>query len=177
MGWRMSLNAFVVIILSFVAAGCATIVTGTSQSVTVDVLNAPGAKCKGIDKKGRVYFWYNTPAFATVHKGDGPITLTCEKSGFKKTVHSFDETLVGATLANIILGGGIGILIDAVSGAAQQYASYIQLVMEPLSSAALEEKLKYRKMKKDLAAKLAEKKKKEQEISDRERPKEEDVGP
>ncbi|MFP6869957.1 MAG: hypothetical protein VCE91_11535 [Nitrospinota bacterium] len=36
-------------------------------------------------------------------------------------VHSFDETFSGATLENILLRGGIGIIVDTISGAAQEY--------------------------------------------------------
>lgn len=42
-----------------------------------------------------------------------------------------DESLVPATFGNIILGGGIGILVDAASGAAQQYPDQILVWMEP----------------------------------------------
>ncbi len=64
---------------ALLVSGCATLVSGTSQTITVDVLNAKGAMCKGIDKRGRSYTWASTPSATTVHKGDGPIVLTCEK--------------------------------------------------------------------------------------------------
>lgn len=145
-------------------SGCATLVTGTSQSILIDVINAKGASCTGIDKRGRRYNWPNTPSATTVHKGDGPIVLTCEKKGFKKTTHLFDETLVGATLGNIILGGGIGILIDAASGAAQEYPSKVSVIMEPDDSAPDTLKKRYEELKKELAEKI----KKEKEAEEKE---------
>lgn len=42
-----------------------------------------------------------------------------------------DETLVPATFGNILLGGGIGIIVDSVSGAAQQYPDQILIWMDP----------------------------------------------
>lgn len=144
--------------LSAVLSGCATIVSGTSQSVLVDVANAPGASCKGTDKKGREYHWPNTPSSATVHKGDGPMVLICEKKGFKRTTFSFDETLVGSTFGNIILGGGIGILVDAASGAAQEYPSRVSVIMKPEESASAEAKKRYEELKKAAAEKMRQEK-------------------
>lgn len=140
------------------ASGCATLVSGTSQSILVDVINAQGATCTGIDKRGRRYYWPNTPSATTVHKGDGPMVLTCEKKGFKKTTHSFDETLVSATLGNIILGGGIGILVDAASGAAQEYPTKVSVLMEPEDSAPGALKKRYQELKKELAEKMKKEK-------------------
>ena len=105
---------FLVLILPFLLTQCATLTSGTSQSILVDVLNAQGAFCRGTDNRGRQYVWADTPSSATVHKGDGPMTLICEKEGFEKTTMTFDEGLTGATFGNIILGGGIGILVDAM---------------------------------------------------------------
>ena len=90
------------------------------------------------------------------------MVLTCEKNGFKKTTHSFDETLVGATLGNIILGGGIGILVDAVSGAAQEYPSKVSVIMEPEDSAPDAIKKQYQELKKELAEKMKKEKEAEQ---------------
>lgn len=146
------------------ASGCATLVSGTSQSIVVDVINAKGATCTGVDKKGKRYHWPNTPSATTVHKGDGPMVLTCEKKGFKKTTHSFDETLVAATLGNIILGGGIGILVDAASGAAQEYPTKVSVIMEPEDSAPDRVKKQYQELKKELAEKM----KKEKEVEKKE---------
>ena len=148
-------------------SGCATLVSGTSQSIVVDVINAKGATCTGVDKKGKRYHWPNTPSATTVHKGDGPMVLTCEKKGFKKTTHSFDETLVAATLGNIILGGGIGVLVDAASGAAQEYPTKVSVIMEPEDSAPDRVKKQYQELKKELAEKMKKEKEAEKkEISE-----------
>ena len=101
-----------------------------------------------------------------VHKGDGPMVLTCTKKGFKKTLHTFDETFVGATLGNIILGGGIGILIDAASGAAQEYPAHVRVLMEPEDEASKSKKEEYAKLKKEIEEKA--KKEKEEEAKETE---------
>jgi hypothetical protein len=141
------------VILAFlgtVVVGCATIASGTTQSIMIDTFNAHGATCKGVDKKGREYFWVNTPSSTTVQKGDAPMTITCDKSGFKRTVHVIDETIVAATFGNIILGGGIGFLVDATSGAAQEYPTLVKFPLEPDESASQEVKAAYEKARQEL---------------------------
>ncbi len=67
-------------------------------------------------------------------------------------------------MGNIILGGGIGILIDAASGAAQEYPSKVSVIMEPDDSAPDTLKKRYEELKKELAEKI----KKEKEAEEKE---------
>jgi len=71
------------------------------------------------------------PGSASVRKGDGPMSIVCKKDGYKPAVMSVDETITGATFGNIILGGGIGVLVDAASGTAQEYPDTVTVWMEP----------------------------------------------
>lgn len=113
-------------------SGCATIVSGTGQSLTVVTEKGiDGANCELTDKKGGKWYVPHTPGTATVRKGDGPMTIVCKKDGFKTSTLMLEESVTGATFGNIILGGGIGILVDAASGAAQQYPDQVVIWMEP----------------------------------------------
>ncbi len=158
------MKTWIVIAGAFLLVGCATLTTGTTQAVSVDVLNAKGASCEGTDKAGRKYHWPKTPAVTTVQKGDGPIQLVCTLEGFKQTLFSFDETFVAATLGNVILGGGVGLFVDIASGAAQEYSSTIKLVMEPVDSASVSEQEKYKRLK----MMLEEERKKQEEETEKE---------
>ena len=123
-----------IILLNFIGTltGCATITTGTDQSVTVMTeKNVSSANCELTDSKDGKWFVNNTPGTIPVRKGDGPMTVTCKKEGYLDTTTSVEETIVGATLGNILIGGGIGIIIDATSGAAQRYPDQIIVWMEP----------------------------------------------
>ncbi len=113
-------------------SGCATITSGTSQSVNVVTeKNVTEAKCELTDKKGGKWFIPSTPGSASVKKGDGPLSIICKKDGYKTAELMVDETLVPATFGNILLGGGIGIIVDSVSGAAQEYPDHILVWMDP----------------------------------------------
>jgi len=112
--------------------GCATITTGTDQSVTVMTeKDVAGASCELSDSRGGKWFVNNTPGTVSVHKGDGPMTVICRKQGYLDTILSVEETVAGATLGNVILGGGVGIIVDAMSGSAQRYPDQIVVWMEP----------------------------------------------
>lgn len=121
-----------VLVSGFLVSGCATITTGTDQSISVvSEQDVEGAKCELTDKKGRVYYIQTTPGTTSVHKGDGPMTVICRKDGYKTTTVVVDESFHGATLGNILLGGGIGIVVDSMSGAAQKYPDQVIVWMEP----------------------------------------------
>ena len=113
--------------------GCATIVSGSGQSLMVitekDVVDA---SCELTDKKGGRWYVPRTPGSVTVRKGDAPMLIVCRKDGYRPGRLSVEEDLTGAFWANIILGGGIGMLVDAASGAAQEYPSEVIVWMEPL---------------------------------------------
>lgn len=112
-------------------SACSTLITGTTQTVTVDTPLLTGAKCSLTDMQKRSYHVTTTPASLVVEKGDGPMTIVCEKDGYEKTTALIDEEFAGATLGNILIGGGIGLLVDAASGAAQRYPDKLVVWMKP----------------------------------------------
>lgn len=122
---------FSIIVILLSLCGCSTIVSGTQQSVFIETPHANGAECKLTDSKSGSWYLNDTPASITVAKGNGPMNVTCNKKGYKTTTISVDEEVAGATFGNIILGGGIGILVDAASGAAQKYPDKIVVWIKP----------------------------------------------
>lgn len=113
-------------------SGCAIITTGTDQGIrVVTEKNVTGASCTLVDSKGNRSFIPRTPGTTYVPKGDGPLIITCAKPGYKSATLEVDEGTAGATMGNVILGGGIGIIFDAASGAAQRYPDQVVIWMEP----------------------------------------------
>ena len=114
-------------------AGCATLTTGTTQSLTVLTPEMQGADCELTDSKGMKWYVKDTPDTVVVSRGDGPLLVACEKEGFHPAMASIEEEFQGATLGNVLLGGGIGVIVDATSGAAQRYPDQITMWLEPKS--------------------------------------------
>ncbi|PCK00620.1 MAG: hypothetical protein COA45_02265 [Zetaproteobacteria bacterium] len=118
-------------VVSMTLSGCATITTGVSQPFTVNTPKADGAKCILKDSKGAQWVINATPMTVEVRKGDGPMTVSCSKDGFSDAEVIVEEGLAGMTFGNVLLGGGIGIVVDAVSGAAQEYPDDVSVWLEP----------------------------------------------
>jgi len=107
--------------------------TGTSQGLTVITPHAESARCDLVDSKANQYYIKDTPGSATVTKGDGPLVITCKKSGYKTETVTVEESFSGVTLTNLFLLPVVGIVVDAASGAAQEYPSTVEVWMQPSS--------------------------------------------
>jgi len=128
-------------------SACSTIVSGTQQSMFIETPKVMGAECKLNDSKGGGWYLNNTPGSVTVTKGNGPMNIVCSKKGYETTSVSVEETVAGATFGNIILGGGIGIFVDAASGAAQIYPDKVVVWMKPTSWKSSKEEQDWQKEK------------------------------
>lgn len=114
-------------------SACASIVSGTQQNIFIETPHVNGAECKLSDSKNGSWYLQSTPGSVSVLKGNGPMNIVCFKSGYETTTVTVDESVAGATFGNIILGGGIGIFVDAATGAAQMYPDKVIVWMKPKS--------------------------------------------
>lgn len=114
-------------------SSCATIMGGGRQSVTVLTPGVEGAKCTLEDTKGRVSYVEQTPSSTIVKRGDGPITVICEKEGYLKGTGTLKESIAPANYGNLALLAlaPIGYFIDGLTGSAQIYKNSIEIEMEP----------------------------------------------
>jgi hypothetical protein len=120
------------IIMIGLLSGCASITSGGKQTVTVITPNIEGASCSLSDSKGRVWYVEETPGTALVKKGDGPISVICEKQGYLKGTALIDQELTPSSYGNLALGPAapIGYFMDSMTGSAQRYKSSIEVPME-----------------------------------------------
>lgn len=109
-------------------AACATLVNGTSQTVTVST--TPTAASCTLDRMGtRVGAIAATPGSVRLDKSKNDLAVTCSKDGFQTATVSHASSFGGATFGNIIAGGIIGVVVDAASGANYSYPDDIRLDM------------------------------------------------
>jgi len=111
-------------ILSFVlglsivlsTTSCATIFTGTKDSITFTT-TPEGAKVihKGVEK-------CLTPCTAEIPRGLGKQMVMFQKEGFETKEVKLTKTFNPVTLLNILLGGAIGVGIDAATGSLIKYS-------------------------------------------------------
>src|SRR4051812_12102563 len=99
--------------------GCASIVTGTSQQVTIDS-NPGGAKCLVYRNGGRVHEG-TTPMVFTIDKSGKDLDIACADAANHQARGVSRAGMQPWVLGNIIFGGLIGLVIDASSGAIVKY--------------------------------------------------------
>ena len=120
-------------LLAFIAVGlpaCATITTGTSQSIAV-LTEPPGASCT-LSRDGGVIAEVNpTPGTASVSKSTRDIMVNCTRPGHLPGIASHAAQFQGMTVGNVLIGGLIGFGIDAASGALSYYPANLTLALAP----------------------------------------------
>jgi hypothetical protein len=117
-------------------SACATIVNGSSQTVTVSTTPA-GATCT-VDRVGaRIGAVAQTPGSMRLDKSKNDLSVTCSKPGFQTATVSKAPSFGGATFGNLIAGGVIGVVVDAASGANYEYPGDIRLELAAEAPAAL----------------------------------------
>lgn len=118
------------LLAAFSASGCATIVEGSSTTVTVDT-RPPGAVCD-LKRDGQTIAVINpTPGSISVSKSKHDINVRCEREGYEDAVGVVGSEFQAMTFGNILFGGLIGVAVDASSGAMNEYPPLITITMLP----------------------------------------------
>lgn len=119
-------------LLLLCAAGCASIVSGTTQTVSFHS-NPEGAT---VMVDGTTLG--KTPLSMTLKKGKYR-SVSFEKEGYKKLVLPMQSRMDGWFWGNILIGGALGSTTDGVSGAAHEYSpGQFMVSLEPLQASRLE---------------------------------------
>ena len=138
--WRATF--FILIVTALLTSGCATIVKGSSQGVTVKT-DPPGASCE-LSKQGKSVGVVNpTPGTVQLGKGASALDVICKKPGYLDASAKLSSSFQGWTLGNAILGGIVGIVIDAGSGAMHEYQPEISMKLLPESFGSIDSRDAY----------------------------------
>ncbi len=98
-------------IISLLASGCATIVNGTKQSVAFS--STPEGAEVFVNGAARGV----TPATIELPRSTSSATVVFKKAGYQDTSENLHSSISGYYFLNIVLGGVIGLVLDAVDGA------------------------------------------------------------
>ena len=115
----------------FLFASCATIITGTNQTV---VFAAPAGTSIYMDgmKIAEITEGEQT-CTAHIKRSISSQLLVAKKEGYKNTTFQLKAKVNGVVFVNIILGGIIGGAVDLATGAAGKYQDYIEIELEPIN--------------------------------------------
>jgi hypothetical protein len=71
------------------------------------------------------------PGSLKLSKSKNALTVTCDKAGQLTVTEQVESEFTGSTFGNILLGGGIGLIVDAASGANNRYPNPVKLLLPP----------------------------------------------
>jgi hypothetical protein len=135
---RESVIRALVVVAAGSLAGCASIVSGSNQSVSVETRlegGSPvsGANCKLANNKGT---WFvTTPGSVVVQRSFEELSVRCERDQHEPASLMVKSTTKGMAFGNILFGGIIGAGVDMSTGAAYDYPAVITVSMLPRAAA------------------------------------------
>lgn len=111
--------------------GCASIVSGSNQSVSVETRTdagpVAGANCRLSNNKGT---WFViSPGSTTIQRSFEDLAVRCDKDALDPGLASVKSSTKAMAFGNILLGGFIGAGVDMSTGAAYDYPSLITVIM------------------------------------------------
>jgi hypothetical protein len=113
--------------------GCASISGEKMQPITVQTLHdskeVAGVGCTLSNDTGS---WFlTTPGSVTVHKSTGDLSIDCKKDDIfgRQTLVSKSN---GAVWGNILVGGGIGYIVDRNTGAGFDYPATTTIALRKI---------------------------------------------
>lgn len=128
----------------FVVSGCATILNGPNQMIAFNT--DPDGATVAVDGVAMG----KTPCVLPVARKGWDKTISFKKLGYKTIHYKLRNTLHGALLGNILLGGVIGLTVDAVSGRGGGYEASVSVILtEGEGSIAIDPKEEAKKAKQE----------------------------
>ena len=99
-------------------AGCSTITTGTTQPVSVVTPGADGATCEQ----------------AVLPKSQHSVRVFCRKECYTEGEGIINSTFEEMTAGNLLVGGVVGVAVDASSGAMNRYDNRVEIAMNRVNN-------------------------------------------
>lgn len=129
------MNAQIIFVLGLTlfATGCSTISgSGTTQPISVQTFSSDGgdldgARCDMTNDEGT---WFVvTPGSTVVRRSNKDLQVICKKTGIDIGTANIVSKTKGNMFGNIILGGGIGAIVDHNNGSAYEYPGLVKIFM------------------------------------------------
>lgn len=126
-GWTRLAGTVVLVLMAL--QGCASIVSGQSQVVSVETPGCDGARCELRNDKG-TWFVPVTPGTVTVMRSYNNLQVTCGRGSVQAAPQSVASKTKSMAFGNILFGGIIGAGVDVSTGAAYDYPQLISVPMD-----------------------------------------------
>jgi hypothetical protein len=132
------MKKFVIVILAgLLLAGCATIISGSRQTVVFAGPEGTRIFQEGI--KVAEIPQGETEIATLLDRSVNGSYFVARKEGYHDTRFYVRMKVNGVVFVNLIIGGIVGGVIDVATGAAAKYPDYIEVEMEPLENTTRQE--------------------------------------
>lgn len=126
--FKRSITLTIILAALSALTGCASIVSGTNQPVSVHTGSVGGATCSLANNKGT---WYiaSTPSTVVVNRSFDNLNISCQKKGYKNGYRQVISKTKAMAFGNVLFGGVVGAGVDMADGAAYDYPANIYVPM------------------------------------------------
>lgn len=128
----MSIRSLLIVGVSVAATGCASVMNDTTNPMRIETLTSAGVEVKDADCKLENDYGtqsVKTPATINVRRSSKDLQITCVKAGEPDGRGVAISRANAGMAGNILIGGGIGAIIDHNKGTAYTYPQWIQVIM------------------------------------------------
>lgn len=144
----MKKNGILLSLIALGLSGCATIFSGTMQTIhikAVDANNNPlsDIRCVATDGHGGGYTIMTNPGSVQVSR-KGAVVVKCVKEGYEQLNMAVGDSFNSVTLWNVFFWPGF--IVDAASGSYRKFPSHYVVTMEKIKK--VEKVVKIKKIKK-----------------------------
>lgn len=127
----MSIRTLAILAASVSMVGCASIVNDTTQPMKLETKTADGqmvtgAECKISNDYGSINA--RSGENAMVRRSNKDLDITCKDPANPEAIGRAISRANAGLAGNILIGGGIGAIIDHTKGTAYTYPTWVQLV-------------------------------------------------
>jgi hypothetical protein len=128
----VSFKTIVALAASLYLVGCASIVNDANQPIRVDTKTADGqsvtgAECKLTNERGT--FTGRSGESISVHRSSKDLDIVCKDPNNPEAMGRAISRANAGLAGNILIGGGIGAIIDHTKGTAYTYPTWVQMVL------------------------------------------------
>lgn len=113
-------------------SGCATITGDSMQTIAISTETLEGVAVADVDctlKNEKGEWAVVSPNMVTVHKASGDLSVNCKKPELPDGQIRAISRAGAGMYGNILIGGGVGALIDHSKGTAYNYPDNLPVVM------------------------------------------------
>lgn len=129
-------NKWILCLMALGLSGCATILSGTSQTIHVKSIDSVSketltdVRCSVTDGSGGGSTIMTNPGSTKVSRARGSVVVNCSKPGYRQLNTSVGDNFNAVTLVNILFWPGF--IVDAASGSYRKYPSHYLVSMEKI---------------------------------------------